>query len=69
VLEDKFKGLCKSITKNIALWKDYYLSPDPLHMEFPDGWNGILDSFERMLLVKIFRPEKLMFAISDYVLE
>jgi dynein heavy chain len=26
-----------------------------------------LDSFERLLILKIFRPEKLLFAFTDYV--
>lgn len=36
-------------------------------MELPLGWNEKLDVFEQLLLVKILRPEKLMFAFSNYV--
>ncbi|EGR30998.1 hypothetical protein IMG5_119660 [Ichthyophthirius multifiliis] len=37
-------------------------------MKFPEDYNSKLDRFEKMLLLKIFRPEKIMFAINDYII-
>ena len=34
-----------------------------------DPWEKQLDSFERILILKIFRSEKILFALSSYVNE
>lgn len=63
-----FKGLTKSISSKLKLWQDYQNEADPRKAIIPDGWNEKFDIFQRMLIIKIFRSEKLMFSISDYVL-
>jgi dynein heavy chain len=32
-----------------------------------DEWEGKVTPFERVLLLKVFRSEKIMFAVSNYV--
>ena len=54
------------MTKNIIKWKDYVYSQDPLESKIPDDWDN-LDIFEKMLILKICRPEKILFAVSNYV--
>lgn len=44
------------------------MSADPRKEKLPDGWEDKLDLFEKMMILKIFRQEKIMFAVSDYVL-
>lgn len=63
---DRFKGLTKHITTKFNLWKEYAQSPDPLDAKLPEDWSktGI---FEKMLILKIFRPEKILFCVSRYV--
>lgn len=33
----------------------------------PEPYNEKFDSFDKLLVLKIFRPEKLLFAFTDYV--
>lgn len=42
---------------------------DPITKKLPDDWETKLDIFEKILIIKILRPEKIMFAISNYVLK
>lgn len=50
------------------MWVDFQNEADPRKAIIPDGWDEKLDIFQKMLIIKILRPEKLMFSISDYVL-
>ena len=38
---------------------------EPLPLE----WNGKLNNFERIIVLKAFRPEKLLFAFQNYVID
>lgn len=64
---EKFDQLTDHIIENIAAWEDYCSTNDPQLEPLPEPWNEVLDRFEKLLILKIFRPEKLMFAFTDYV--
>jgi dynein heavy chain len=40
---------------------------DPNSEKLPSGYQDKLDLFDRLIIVKIFRPEKLMFGFANYV--
>jgi len=60
---ENFKGLCTSIKTKLSSWKEYSLCADPLKEKLPEEWNDKLDPFEKMIIIKIFRPEKILFAV------
>lgn len=64
---ERFKGFTKHMISKPALWKEYHQSDDPITKKLPEDWHTKLDEFEKMLVLKLFRPEKVMFAISNYV--
>jgi len=35
----------------------------------PEEWNDKLTNFEKLLLLKVFRPEKLLFSFQNYVID
>ena len=35
----------------------------------PTDWNSKLSSFEKLLILKAFRPEKMLFAQQNYVID
>jgi hypothetical protein len=39
-----------------------------LTAKLPEGYEEKLDPFEKLLLVKVFRPEKVMVGVVNYVL-
>lgn len=62
-----FKDLTRDISKNWAQWKEYATAAEPLEEKLPGEWEEHLDHFEKLIILKIFRPEKLMFGIANFV--
>ena len=60
-------GFHKHIIDKFPLWLKYAQSIDPYEEPLPGDWDKKLDQFEKMTVVKIFRPEKIMFGLSSYV--
>ena len=64
---DSFNGLQANIIKNLDAWKKWAGVPDP-HLEpLPLDWEEKLTRFEKLIMVKVWRPEKLLFAFTEYV--
>jgi dynein heavy chain len=50
-------------------WTEYARAEDPLYTKIPLGFHEKLDAFKRLVMLKIFRPEKVMFGLNKYVKE
>lgn len=48
-------------------WKKFATSEAPQMEPLPSEWNGKCTAFQKLLLIKIFRPEKLSFAATEFV--
>lgn len=64
---ENFKGLTQNVIKNIAFWREYTKSSDPIKMNLEEPWATRLDHFEKIMILKIFRGEKILFALNNYV--
>lgn len=64
---ERLEGLCTSFKTKSKSWNDYATSEDPIENRVPCGFHEKLDSFEKLIILKIFRPEMLMYAFSKYV--
>jgi len=42
---------------------------DLLNVKFPDGWEEKFSTFGKLLLTKVFRPEKILFTVQEFVLQ
>ncbi|XP_053614808.1 dynein axonemal heavy chain 12 [Plodia interpunctella] len=62
-----YAGFKDSFIKDIQLWKDVYDDIDPHTRAIPGAWEENLSSFQKLLVIRILRPDKLTFAISDFV--
>lgn len=63
-----FTDLTKKISSNVKQWENYVLHEEEFYLEnIPCGFSSSLSPFEKLLILKIFKPEKLMFAFSKYV--
>jgi hypothetical protein len=49
-----FSGFTSHLISKLKLWEAY--KEDPLNEKLPEDWNTKLDAFEKMLVVKVFRP-------------
>lgn len=48
-------------------WTTWATCADPQDTDLPNEWEESLTDFQKCILLKIFRPEKLMFAFKNYV--
>jgi dynein heavy chain len=48
-------------------WKAWLISDAPHKMKLPGKWDAALTPFQKLLLVKTFRSEKLLLGFKDYV--
>jgi len=57
-----FGKFVDNISKNADAWENYVLTDDESYLEkIPCGYES-LPPFEKLLILKVFKPEKLMFA-------
>ena len=55
-------GCCRDhFEKNVDKWYEYYNSKEPHKMELPDSWQKDLNEFQRMIVLRCIRPDKVSF--------
>ncbi|KAK3734119.1 hypothetical protein RRG08_000032 [Elysia crispata] len=64
-----FHGLRDSIAKQKKEWEKYYSSKEPHKTPLPEPWASTLDLFQKMMVQRCIRPDKITHAISDFVVE
>lgn len=60
-------GLFQHVRDNASQWKRLYDSAKPHKDQFPDQW-GRLVGMERMVIIRCFRPDKLVPAVQDFIM-
>jgi dynein heavy chain len=68
-LSSSFQGITNDFSVNVKSWKSFVQHSTPQSIPLPGSWNTKLKDFDRFLLVKALRQEKLLFAFADYVRE
>ncbi|KAM4746905.1 dynein axonemal heavy chain 3-like [Rhinophrynus dorsalis] len=62
-----FTGLDDHFCSNLIEWKHIYDSPNPNEMELPDPWEDLLTSFQKLLIIRCIRPDKVIPAVQQYI--
>ncbi|CAB3257079.1 unnamed protein product [Arctia plantaginis] len=62
-----FDGFKNDFVKNVSKWKAVYDDLEPHTKPLPGNWNDKLTRFQKLLVVRILRPDKLTIAISEFV--
>lgn len=62
-----FSGIPESIADNRDGFKVIFDSQEPHRETFPDPWQVNLDSFQRILLLRCLRADKVTNAMQDFV--
>ena len=62
-----FAGLRTSVIKESEAWRAYFEHQAPHTAQLPGKWEARVTPFQRLLLLKFFRPEKVAFGTSEYV--
>lgn len=62
-----FKDFVETFIDKVDMWQQYYDHNEPQMQELPPPWNERLKKFDKLLVLRVLRPDKLAVAISDFV--
>jgi dynein heavy chain len=64
-----FNGLIESFSEELLpRWKDLYDSADAHQHELPGEWNEKLNQFQKLLVTRCIRPDKVVLGVQNFVL-
>ncbi|KAK5645095.1 hypothetical protein RI129_006395 [Pyrocoelia pectoralis] len=64
-----FDGFRNSVVENISAWQALYDLVEPQNSTIPSPWDKKLTSFQKLLVIRALRPDKITVSISKYVSE
>ena len=50
------------------MWRELYDTSDAHKHVYPFGWNDKLNDFQRLLVLRCFRPDKMILGVQDFVI-
>ena len=68
-MNEVFARLVDDLTENEEIWKAYYTDQATEMIDLPMGYQGKLDSLQRMSVLRYFRPDLLFLAARRYVVD
>ena len=64
-----FKGFDTYFLQNHKQFQKIFDSPEPHNMPMPGDWNNKMNSFQKMIVLKAIRPDKMTMAIQNFIVE
>ncbi|KAK7101371.1 hypothetical protein V1264_019760 [Littorina saxatilis] len=64
-----FEGFRESFEQSVDQWREYYNSKEPHKTNIPEPWQSKLNEFQRMIVLRCIRQDKIVQAIHGFVLE
>jgi dynein heavy chain len=61
------QGFSDDVVKDPKKWKPILDSETPYRVPVPSDWDNRLDIFQKLLLIRVFRPDKLVESVNDFV--
>jgi len=68
-LGNSWGSIISDIEGNGKLWKDWYDLEAPEQTSIPCGYSDSLNKFQQLLVVRIFRPDRVINAIKNFIIE
>ncbi|XP_038211341.1 dynein heavy chain 12, axonemal [Zerene cesonia] len=62
-----YKGFKSHFLNSTPKWKDVYDALEPHNKPLPDKWDEKLTNFQKLLVIRVLRPDKLKIAMTDFV--
>ncbi|KAL7754402.1 hypothetical protein RI367_000383 [Sorochytrium milnesiophthora] len=62
-----FQSLVSSLEQNEREWRTWYTSPAPEELPLPGEWNNKLSEFQKMLIVRSLRTDRVIFSSQAFV--
>jgi len=64
---ESLSGLCADVDENMFAWKAYLMAAEPHNETVPGEWDEKLSNFNKLLLLKATRPEKMLYVAMNFV--
>ena len=64
---EKFQPLMANFMEETDIWKSIYDSSEPQNCKYPEKVQDIFTSFERLLILRAIRPDKIIPGVQNYV--
>eukprot|EP00118_Oscarella_pearsei_P018868 m.196512 g.196512 ORF g.196512 m.196512 type:complete len:4008 (+) comp39530_c1_seq1:67-12090(+) len=64
----RFQGLRQKFGSQLSGWQKVYDSTEPHHEPYPYEWNE-LQSFQKLLILRCIRPDRVVPAVQDFIVE
>lgn len=62
-----FQGFIDSFTTNLSAWKQYFDIATPHLEELPSPWNQKVSEFQKLIILRAIRPDKIAEAVTIFV--
>jgi dynein heavy chain len=62
-----FQSLISSLEQGEREWKTWFLSSEPEKLSLPADWQSKTNDFQRLTLVRAFRPDRVIFCARNFV--
>ena len=66
-MSEDYSSLVHDVEKNLGLWHEWYELESPETSELPLGYNEKLSPFQRLLLMRCFRPDRVFNAVKLFI--
>ena len=64
-----FADFLRELDSNVFTWKEWYDLERPEEAPMPNGLDGRLTAFQRLLVLRCFRPDRVLSAVKSWVCE
>merc|ERR1711871_1853084 len=62
-----FEGITEHVRDNLGGWTEWIRAESPHLLPLPEPWCDSLNDFQRTLVIRCLRTEKIVFAVGQYV--
>lgn len=63
------QGFSKQFAADPEQWKHVFESEQPYRQPIPSEWGDKLTIFQKLVLVRMFRPDKMVESVNDFVFQ
>ncbi|XP_051799543.1 dynein axonemal heavy chain 2 isoform X2 [Acanthochromis polyacanthus] len=65
----KFHGIVESFEEHSHLWKRWFTSSEPENASLPGDWQRNCDEFQKMLIVRCLRQDRVSFCVTSFIVQ
>lgn len=67
-MHPRWANLCNDVVEHDHQWKLWYDNERPEDMKFPDGYSDWTSPFQKLIIMRIFRPDRVYNSIKNFII-